>query len=50
MSRESILAEIRSLEAQKAASPHLAGMFDAQITALCDKLKSLRAFEPRKVT
>lgn len=49
MSREAILAEIRALERQKAANPAMAAVFDAQITALCDKLKAIRPFEPRKV-
>ncbi|BEV44769.1 hypothetical protein [Afipia carboxidovorans] len=49
MSREAILAEIRQIEAQKRSNPQFARSFDEQITALCDKLKGLRDFEPRKV-
>lgn len=49
MSREEILAEIRSLERQKQGNPALSVHFDVQITALCDKLKAIRPFMPRKV-
>ena len=49
MSRETILAEIRALERQKEYQPELVHSINAQITALCDKLKAVKAFEPRKV-
>lgn len=49
MTREAILAEIRALERQKEYQPDLAHAIDQQITALCDRLKAIKGFEPRKV-
>ena len=49
MTRAEILAEIKQLERQKAQNPQIAVGLDIQITALCDRLKSIQSFEPRKV-
>lgn len=48
MTREAILSEICSLEEQKQYSPEQVTEIDEQITHLCDRLKSLRKFTPRK--
>lgn len=49
MSRETILAEIRRLEDQKIREPGHAAYINAEITALCDKLKQASVHVPRKV-
>ena len=49
MTREAILDEIRHLERQKVKNPAMSGPLNAQISTLCDKLKAIRPFEPRKV-
>lgn len=48
MTREAILSEIRSLEEQKQFSPEQVTAINEQITHLCDQLRSLRKFAPRK--
>lgn len=49
MSREATLAEIQRLEAQKVREPEHAAYLNAEITALCDRLKQASAHVPRKV-
>lgn len=49
MSREVILAEIQRLESQKVREPDHAAYLNAEITALCDRLKQSAAYAPRKV-
>lgn len=49
--RSDILSQIRDLERQKRDNPAYACGVDAQITALCDRLKMLdrSQFKPRSV-
>ncbi len=48
MDKQAILAEIRRLEAQKAANPSMVAAFNEEISQLCNKLKR-PAYTPRKV-
>ncbi len=50
MERDSILQEIARLEREKmTAAPHMEVAINAQITTLCNKLKRLGRWKPRKV-
>lgn len=49
MNRAAILAEIRRLESERAQHPGMEKHFNDQITKLCDRLKGVNAWEPRKV-
>lgn len=49
MNRAAILAEIRRLERERDQNPGHEQSFNDQITKLCDQLKGIGKFEPRKV-
>lgn len=49
MTREAILAEIKRLELERDHNPGHEKAFNDRITKLCDRLKSLGAWKPKKV-
>ena len=49
MTRAAILAEIKRLERDRDQNPGHERAFNDQITKLCDRLKGIGKFEPRKV-
>lgn len=49
MTRDRILAEIRQLERERDQNPGHEKAFNDRITALCDRLKGLGAWKPKKV-
>lgn len=49
VNRAAILAEIKRLEMDRDQHPGMEKHFNDQITKLCDKLKGLRKWKPRKI-